>query len=227
MCRTRTCGSIDPPSPPSPPPPSPSPPCSTPQLTSPRKLTTARDAPSLITPLASTGLPLARASVLPVSAHNGAIASVVLPAPLLDPRPSPPASPSGRASPLASPPPPPPAAAQDIRQSSNVSYELHRASEIIEREPSEDDLTVKDKTDCFKLAGAIAGRVRDGEDVSITTKGPVPVLVTTKAIALAQEYVAEEGLSLSFTVQFRDLEDPSLRGSPVSTFVQFIIVREA
>jgi stage V sporulation protein SpoVS len=55
----------------------------------------------------------------------------------------------------------------------------------------------------------------------------VPVLVTTKAIALAQEYVAEEGLSLSFTVQFRDLEDPSLRGSPVSTFVQFIIVREA
>jgi len=155
-------------------------------------------------------------------------------------RPRPPATSLALPPPPSPPPPatslaPPPATslaassatAQDIRQSSNVSYELHRAAEIIEREPSEDDLTVKDKTDCFKLAGAIAGRVRDGEDVSITTKGPVPVLVTTKAIALAQEYVAEEGLSLSFTVQFRDLEDPSLRGSPVSTFVQFIIVREA
>mmetsp|Transcript_25020 Transcript_25020/g.68696 ORF Transcript_25020/g.68696 Transcript_25020/m.68696 type:complete len:256 (-) Transcript_25020:975-1742(-) len=114
---------------------------------------------------------------------------------------------------------------QDVREGSNVRFELKR-SEVITREPSEDDLSAKDKTDCFKLAGAIAGRLRDGEEVAITTKGPVPVLVTVKAIALAQTYVQErdEAIDLSFAVQFRDLEDPELRGSPVSTFVHFAIV---
>ena len=48
------------------------------------------------------------------------------------------------------------------------------------------DLSATEKTDCFKLAGAIAGRVRDNEQVAITTKGAVPILVVVKAIALAQ-----------------------------------------
>jgi len=62
--------------------------------------------------------------------------------------------------------------------------------------------------------------------VAITTKGPIPVLVTVKAIALAQDYVRErdDNIELSFAVQFRDLEDPELRGSPVSTFVHFAII---
>eukprot|EP00967_Tisochrysis_lutea_P022124 scaffold25224_cov33-Tisochrysis_lutea.AAC.2 len=55
----------------------------------------------------------------------------------------------------------------DVREGSNVRFELKR-SEVITREPSEDDLSAKDKTDCFKLAGAIAGRLRDGEEVSST-----------------------------------------------------------
>merc|ERR1719390_581527 len=113
----------------------------------------------------------------------------------------------------------------DIRQSSNVSYELHRAAEIIEREPSEDDLSAKDKTDCFKLAGAIAGRVREGTPVACTTKGAVPVLVAIKAIALAQDYVQEEGIDLKFAVQFRDLEntDRGMDNIP-STFLHFAIL---
>lgn len=62
--------------------------------------------------------------------------------------------------------------------------------------------------------------------MAITTKGPIPVLVTVKAIALAQDYVRErdDNIELSFAVQFRDLEDPELRGSPVSTFVHFAII---
>eukprot|EP00962_Isochrysis_galbana_P041948 scaffold15529_cov56-Isochrysis_galbana.AAC.1 len=35
---------------------------------------------------------------------------------------------------------------------------------MITREPTEDDLSAKDRTDAFKLAGAIAGRIREGED---------------------------------------------------------------
>jgi hypothetical protein len=42
-------------------------------------------------------------------------------------------------------------------------FELKRSSPIA-REPSEEDLACKEKTDCFKLAGAIAGRVRDNEE---------------------------------------------------------------
>ena len=42
-------------------------------------------------------------------------------------------------------------------------FELKRSNPIA-REPSEADLSCKDKTDCFKLAGAIAGRVRDNEE---------------------------------------------------------------
>eukprot|EP00316_Scyphosphaera_apsteinii_P005415 CAMPEP_0119299268 /NCGR_PEP_ID=MMETSP1333-20130426/1366_1 /TAXON_ID=418940 /ORGANISM="Scyphosphaera apsteinii, Strain RCC1455" /LENGTH=270 /DNA_ID=CAMNT_0007300643 /DNA_START=65 /DNA_END=877 /DNA_ORIENTATION=+ len=112
---------------------------------------------------------------------------------------------------------------QDVRQGSNVIFEL-TATDAIEREPSEDDLSAKEKTDCFKLAGAVAGRVRNGEEVSITTKGQVPVLVAVKAISLAQSYVREEDLDIKFAIQFRDLEDPELRGSPASTFLHFAIV---
>ena len=78
---------------------------------------------------------------------------------------------------------------QDIREGSNLIFELKRSTPI-SREPSESDLSCKDKTDAFKLAGAIAGRVRDGEEVALTVKGPVPVLVSVKAIALAQQYAA-------------------------------------
>lgn len=112
---------------------------------------------------------------------------------------------------------------QDVRNGSNLCLELTR-SHPIDREPSEDDLSATEKTDCFKLAGAIAGRVRDGEQVAVTTKGQVPVLVAVKAIALAQDYVREENLDLKFSVKFCDLEDPRLRGQPTSTYLHFAIL---
>jgi hypothetical protein len=58
---------------------------------------------------------------------------------------------------------PSPLSSQDIREGSNMIFELKRSSPIA-REPSEEDLACKEKTDCFKLAGAIAGRVRDNEE---------------------------------------------------------------
>lgn len=111
---------------------------------------------------------------------------------------------------------------QDLREGSNVRLQLLRANPI-DREPTEDDLSAKEKTDCFKLAGAIAGRVRDREQVAVTTKGSVPVLVTIKAAALAQDYLADDGIDLKFMVQFRDLEDPELNNAP-STYLHFAIL---
>jgi len=114
---------------------------------------------------------------------------------------------------------------EDLRSGSNVIFNIFRAARPINREPTEDDLSAKDKTDCFKLAGAIAGRVRDNQQVACTTKGPVPVLVVVKAIALAQDYVQEEGIEVKFAVQFRDLENTD-RGmdSVPSTYLHFAIV---
>lgn len=114
---------------------------------------------------------------------------------------------------------------EDLRSGSNVVFNIFRASRPINREPSEDDLSAKDKTDCFKLAGAIAGRIRDNEQVAVTTKGAVPVLVVIKAIALAQDYVSEEGIDLKFAVQFRDLEntDRGMDNIP-STYLHFAIL---
>ena len=108
---------------------------------------------------------------------------------------------------------------QDVRSGSNVCFELEKVQPI-EREPLETDLAVKDKTDVYKLAGAIAGRVRDGDEVAVTTKGPVPVLIAVKAMATAQEYVKDEGLSLQFSPSIVDLENPEIRDA-TSTYLHF------
>lgn len=111
---------------------------------------------------------------------------------------------------------------QDIREGSNVIFEIKKSAPIA-REPSETDLSCKEKTDAFKLAGAIAGRVRDGEEVALTVKGAIPVLVSIKAIALAQDYLNEDSIDVKFAVQFRDLEDPELNNTP-STYLHMAIV---
>eukprot|EP00964_Phaeocystis_antarctica_P077266 scaffold47912_cov73-Phaeocystis_antarctica.AAC.10 len=111
---------------------------------------------------------------------------------------------------------------QDVRDGSNMVFKLER-SEAIAREPAETDLCCKSRTDAFKLAGAIAGRVRDGKEVALTVKGAVPVLISVKAIALAQDYVKDEGIELRFAVQFRNLEDPELNNTP-STYLHMAII---
>jgi len=112
---------------------------------------------------------------------------------------------------------------RDVRSGSNVTFELSKSARPVVREPTEDDLTAKDKTDVFKLAGAIAGRVRDGGDVALTTKGPVPVLVVVKAIAAAQEYLTDDNLTLKFAVSIVDLENPEIKDA-TSTYLHFAIV---
>ncbi|KAL1525970.1 hypothetical protein AB1Y20_020796 [Prymnesium parvum] len=114
---------------------------------------------------------------------------------------------------------------QDVRAGSNVSFQVSKSSKIIEREPLEEDLAAKEKTDVFKLAGAIAGRIRDGEEVAVTTKGAIPVLVVVKAIATAQDYLSEAEISLKFVVSIVDLENPEIRDA-TSTYLHFAIVSE-
>ena len=113
---------------------------------------------------------------------------------------------------------------EDIRQSSRVCFVLQKTRPV-RSVPSEDDLSSKEKTDPYKLAGAIAGRVREGGTVACTTKGPVPVLVAVKAIALAHTYVEEENMTINFCVGIVDLENPEIREEGVtSTYLHFHII---
>ena len=112
---------------------------------------------------------------------------------------------------------------EDIRQSSRVCFVLKK-SRAAKKIPSEDDLAVKDRTDPYKLAGAIAGRIREGEQVAVTTKGPVPVLIAVKAVGLANTYVEEEGMEIKFAVSIVDLENPEIRSDNVtSTYLHFAL----
>jgi len=112
---------------------------------------------------------------------------------------------------------------EDIRQSSRVCFVLTKLPRPLPREPSEDDLASKDKTDPYKLAGAMAQRIRGGEKVACTTKGPVPVLIAVKAIALSQTYLEDEGKSVQFTISIVDLENPEIRDA-TSTYMHFALV---
>lgn len=113
---------------------------------------------------------------------------------------------------------------EDIRQSSRVCFVLSKIRPTT-RIPSEDDLACKDKTDPYKLAGAMAQRIRDGDKVACTTKGPVPVLIAVKAIAIANTYLADDGKEAKFSVSICDLENPEIRSESVqSTYLHFALV---
>lgn len=92
-----------------------------------------------------------------------------------------------------------------IRSSSKMSVTLHLVD--ISKESDVGALLVTENTDSFKLAGAIAGRLRTGQSVRVTSKGPIPVLVTSKAICLAAQYVQEEYAKVEFVPHFTELDD--------------------
>ena len=99
------------------------------------------------------------------------------------------------------------------------------ARRVLVAQPSEEDLACKDKTDPYKLAGAMAQRIRDGEKVACTTKGAVPVLIAVKATALANTYLEDDGKEVKFNVSIVDLENPEIRSDAVtSTYLHFALV---
>ena len=67
--------------------------------------------------------------------------------------------------------------------------------------------------------------VSNGDKVACTTKGPVPVLIAVKAIAIANTYLADDGKQIKFTVSICDLEkNPEIRSDTVtSTYLHFAL----
>ena len=116
----------------------------------------------------------------------------------------------------------------ELRAGATVAFQLEKCVSKIE-EPAETDdntLSAKPSTDAFKLAGAIAGRMRESKQCAILVKGAVPVLIAVKAIAKAQEYLAADAASqqLAFTAALVDRENRDLRNAPKSTFTALSVV---
>eukprot|EP00039_Didymoeca_costata_P018753 m.334801 g.334801 ORF g.334801 m.334801 type:complete len:266 (+) comp17443_c0_seq1:65-862(+) len=74
-------------------------------------------------------------------------------------------------------------------------------------EALETDLIVKPNTDPFKVAGAIAGRIRDGNDVGIQVVGPEPVFKAIESIAIAGKYLKQDSVKLTFGPAWTVIED--------------------
>lgn len=69
-----------------------------------------------------------------------------------------------------------------------------------------EQLTVSTKTQASKLAGAVAGVIREKGCVEIRGIGPAAVNVAVKAIAIAHGFMAPQGVYLACTPAFVDVE---------------------
>lgn len=67
-------------------------------------------------------------------------------------------------------------------------------------------LTVSTKTQAGKLAGAVAGVIREKGCVEIRGIGPAAVNIAVKAIAIAHGFMAPQGIYLTCTPAFVDVE---------------------
>eukprot|EP00854_Cymbomonas_tetramitiformis_P001719 gene1719-2379_t len=90
------------------------------------------------------------------------------------------------------------------------SGEIHitlRKSSMINDALSTSDVTVKPTSDFTKVAGAIAGRIREGERVNVICRGKVGVFLAVKSIEVAGRYLEADGINVKFTAQFVTEED--------------------
>jgi len=82
-------------------------------------------------------------------------------------------------------------------------------SEPIESMAADDDLLVKPQSNPGKVAGAIAGRLRDDAAVALQAVGPEPVFHTVRAISLARRYLADDNIDIVFSPAWSEIETDS------------------
>ncbi len=121
-----------------------------------------------------------------------------------------------------------PAFESGLRDGSSVALVLSKLPNKFNTDDYKEDetLSAKPSTDAFKLAGAVAGRMRETKKCTILVKGAVPVLIAVKAVAKAQEYLNADAptCTLGFTAALVDKENRDLRNAPTSTFTQLSVV---
>lgn len=81
-----------------------------------------------------------------------------------------------------------------------------RKTRPIDMDNDSSPLTSTATSDPYMVAGAIAGKIRDGERVSIRGIGPNAVFHAVESIAVSQQYLNEDNINIKFTPQFEEVE---------------------
>jgi len=84
------------------------------------------------------------------------------------------------------------------------------------------EIIVKDHSEAGKVAGAIAGRIRDDEIPLISTKGAKGVYNSLQALVLANLYLKKDNLQLCMQPEFTTVEEDGQS----STAIAFIAMRK-
>jgi len=89
-----------------------------------------------------------------------------------------------------------------VEDSAKCLLKLRNALPITESELNT-ELHVKQSSNAFKVAGAIAGNARKGERrIGVTAIGPAAVFRAVEAIAVSGIYLEEDNIDIKFTVKF-------------------------
>ena len=107
-------------------------------------------------------------------------------------------------------------------KSTSAVIELSTRSEMVESADDEtESLVAKPTSESSKVAGAIAGRTRQGEEVQLVARGKESVLVAVESLARALSYLKNEQ-SLLVAPRFIESEVPGEQ-DPV-TFLCFDMI---
>lgn len=82
--------------------------------------------------------------------------------------------------------------------------EQQSLKECVASNPDKSELKVSATTDTRRFAGALAHVAREHRDVKISALSPANVNTAIKAVAVARDYVKEEGIDVGVVVHFRD-----------------------
>lgn len=105
---------------------------------------------------------------------------------------------------------------------SKGSFSIHTSLVSVQDVAHTSEIIVKDKSEYSKVAGAIAGRIREDEVPLISTKGAKGVYNSLQALVLANNYLQKDNISLAFQPEFTTIEEDGQS----STAIAFIAMRK-
>lgn len=88
------------------------------------------------------------------------------------------------------------------RDSPEATITLSRIQEHPQADIVAEELTVKKDSDPYKVAGAVAGRVREGKRVQLIGLGPDAVFRCIETLAVGRRYLSKDGMDLTFAPEF-------------------------
>jgi len=93
------------------------------------------------------------------------------------------------------------------RQDESFTFILRKSTiRAVVLDDGTQELKVSKNSNPGTVAGAIAARVREGQRVVLSSIGPISVSKAISSIAIARQYLAEDGVDISFRPSFLNIE---------------------